>query len=208
MKKLALILAGIFLTSNSAFASFTNFPAFGICTATNVRIREDPDTSNSTRVVGRLDGSERVIILSQTSIDGESWYEIDMSLKNFTNDSVDDSEKVETAWVFGNFITPLYDDERLQENIMKLLLHLNQNHANNPNAKFKSGWLTSLRISKGDIMAKALRIGDSITTLTNFLGKPDRRNNEKYIYRADDNTSLSFTIRNGKISGFNLESRI
>ena len=209
MKKIFLLTV-LFLvfSGNNAFASFKNLPAFGVCTATNVRIREDPDTSSATRVVARLDNPERVIVLSQTYVDGEIWYEIDMSQKNYFDEHEDDYESVETAFVYGQFISPLYDDDMYDENLIKLLMHLNRNSIRNPNADYDKGWLINLRITKGTIMPNSLKIKDSSEKLTNFLGKPDKRNGDILTYRADENTFFDFVIKNNHISEMILRSKI
>ena len=191
-----------------SFASFENFPAFGICNATNVRVREDPDSSSGTRVVARLDIPERVVVLSQTFVDGDSWYEIDMAVKNHFDEHNSDYVPVESAWVFGKFISALYENDRSDENIISLLTYLNRNSIKNNSAVYDKGWLLKLKISKGNIMPGNLKINDSYEKLKSFLGKPDRIDGETVSYRADNDTYINFTIKNNRIHELNLHSKI
>ncbi len=64
---------------NDSFSdeSDTKFPALGICTASNVRLRNAPGTGSKSKIVGRADDSDRLILLGAKSIDGELWFMID-----------------------------------------------------------------------------------------------------------------------------------
>ncbi|MBQ6774766.1 MAG: SH3 domain-containing protein [Synergistaceae bacterium] len=53
----------------------TKFPALGICTGSNVRLRNAPGTNS--KVTGRADESDRLIILGAEILDGELWLMID-----------------------------------------------------------------------------------------------------------------------------------
>ena len=96
MKKLlaAIILLCLLSSGALAAAKFRDFPAQGVCTGNYVRYRTDPDTEAD--IVGRLFKGDRVTVLSQTSVYGEIWYEIE------------DPEEHEdsTYWVYGEYIRP------------------------------------------------------------------------------------------------------
>lgn len=95
MKKLlaALLLVCILSSGALAAARFRSFPAQGVCTGDYVRYRTDPDTDAD--VVGRLFKGDRVRVLSQTSVYGEIWYEIE-----------DPEDEDNTVWVYGKYIRP------------------------------------------------------------------------------------------------------
>ena len=95
-KILALVLVFVFMFAgiSESAGRFYDFPARGVCTGDYVRYREEPDTD--ARIIGRLFTGDRVTVLSQTSIDGQIWYEIE--------DPDDDSS---SAWVHGRYIRPL-----------------------------------------------------------------------------------------------------
>ena len=77
MKKFLAALVLLCVLSSGAFAAqkFRDFPAEGVCTGDYVRYRLDPDTESE--IIGRLFTGDRVTVLSQTSVDGEVWYEIE-----------------------------------------------------------------------------------------------------------------------------------
>ena len=128
--KTFLLICLLIFNAEAAFAGFKVFPTIGMCTATNVRVRENPDTSEETKVIDRLDSPERVIVLSQTFVEGQVWYEIDMSLKNSKREFKDDYEEVESACVYGKYVTAFYDEDFQDENIIKFLVYLTQNAIN------------------------------------------------------------------------------
>ncbi|MBQ4469377.1 MAG: SH3 domain-containing protein [Synergistaceae bacterium] len=95
MKKLFAAIILLCLLSSGAFAAakFRDFPAQGVCTGDYVRYRTDPDTDAD--IVGRLFKGDRVTVLSQTSVYGEIWYEIE-----------DPEDEDSTVWVYGDYIRP------------------------------------------------------------------------------------------------------
>ena len=95
-KILLLVIAFIFLSAGiiESASRFHDFPAHGVCTGDYVRYREGPDTESD--ILGRLFTGDRVTVLSQTSVDGEIWYEIE-----------DPQNSEMSAWVSGRFIRPV-----------------------------------------------------------------------------------------------------
>ena len=95
-KFLALVLLFAFMSTGiiEAASRFQDFPARGVCTGDYVRYREGPDTESE--ILGRLFTGDRVTVLSQTSVDGEIWYEIE----DPENDDM-------SAWVSGRYIRPV-----------------------------------------------------------------------------------------------------
>ena len=77
MRKIFISLVVVLALSAAAEAreKFVKFPALGVCSGTYVRYREDPDTESE--ILGRLNEPDRVIVLGQTSNNGQLWYEIE-----------------------------------------------------------------------------------------------------------------------------------
>ena len=98
MRKIFLLLVILFAFMSAgtieAASRFRDFPARGVCTGDYVRDREGPDTESD--IVGRLFTGDRVTVLSQTSVDGEIWYEIE----DPENDEM-------SVWVYGRYIRPV-----------------------------------------------------------------------------------------------------
>ena len=65
----------ISVVNDSFSETDTKFPALGICTGSNVRLRNAPGTDS--KVTGRANESDRLIILGAEILDGELWLMID-----------------------------------------------------------------------------------------------------------------------------------
>ncbi len=93
---LAAVLVCLCLSCAAYGASrFRDFPAKGICTGDYVRLREEPNTSSM--VMGRLFKGDTVIVVSQSTVKGEVWYEIE---------DPEDEYGETTVWVYGKYIRP------------------------------------------------------------------------------------------------------
>lgn len=68
------------------------YPTLGLCTGNNVRLRDNPGTGSNSKVVGRADDTDQLILLGEKNINGETWYAVDNP-----NDSG-------TVWIHGNYV--------------------------------------------------------------------------------------------------------
>ena len=73
MKKVIALLM-VMLSCGAALAA--EFPELGVCTGTNVRLREDPGTDG--KIVGKIENKRHVfVLLDEVWVDGQKWYEIE-----------------------------------------------------------------------------------------------------------------------------------
>lgn len=199
MHKFTAMLVMLLMSSFACEASerFITFPALGKCTGTYVRYREDPDTESE--ILGRLNKPERVIVLGQTAVDGQIWYEIE------------DPRSDSTAFVFGKYIVPFYNETAQTDEIVKLITKIFQNYGiTKEKAKFYTGpkvnteyneygGLAALEAwNKGSAFGD-IHIGDDVSVLKNILGEPAIKRDSDWAYKAGDNIIIGFLLENGKI---------
>ena len=198
-KSIIIIMIMLFFVSADANAAerFMTFPALGVCTGISVRYREDPDTE--AEILGRLNAPEKVIVLSQTAVESEIWYEIENPLE----DSV--------AWIFGKYVSPAFDETTQQSEIYNLIVNIIQNYGITPEkaelnhikdikTRYKANNLIYVEIWNKKSSFGDIHIGDSSIKIIDTLGTPDRRNDSEFEYRAGEKIRLDFHIKNGKIT--------
>ena len=120
MRKVCVILLAVlmFCTACEARARFVTFPAVGMCTGTYVRYRMDPGTDGEP-FDGRLNTGDRVIVIGQTAVKGQVWYEID------------NPEGEYTAFVFGKYIEPMYTEESQRMPMIQTITEILQTYGSN-----------------------------------------------------------------------------
>ena len=196
----ALILMMMLLSSGACSAKerFVTFPALGMCNGTYVRYRDNPDTEGE--ILGRLNFPERVIVLGSTATDGQVWYEIE------------DPHSDNTAFVFGKYVEPVYNETLQQSEPYKMLVNIIQTYGiTREKAEFYDGAKadTSYKGADGLVRVRArhkgcnfgdVKIGDDTERLREVLGDPDVENDNgaEWVYKVDD-VSLSFLFDDGKI---------
>ena len=200
MRKLLIGLIAISLfasTSEAAKSKFTKFPGIGYCTGTYVRYREDPDTD--AEILGRLNDPDRVIVLGQTTNNGQLWYEIE------------DPEGDGTGFVFGKYIEPVYGKSEQETIAYEVVVNILQNYGiNKTKAKFYSGpkgktqytdnYLSFLEVSKKGNSFGDISIGDSLGDLIDAMGEPDLNDRDEIIeYNVDVDTVLRFILEDDEI---------
>ena len=200
MRKLLIGLIALSLfasTSEAAKSKFTKFPALGYCTGTYVRYREDPDTD--AEILGRLNTPDRIIVLGQTTNNGQLWYEIE------------DPESDETAFVFGKYIEPVYGKTEQDTRAYEVVVNILQNYGiNKTKAKlysdskgktqYTNNYLSFLEVSKKGNSFGDVSIGDSLEDLIDAMGDPDMNDEDEIIeYNVDEDTVLRFILEDEKI---------
>ena len=208
MRRLVAAVIMLVLSSSGVFAGerFVEFPALGVCTGDYVRYRARPDTNAD--IWGRLHTGEKVIVEGQKRVNGEIWYEI------FPKDAQD------TAFVFGKYLVPCYDEEVQKSPAGKLIVQVLQTYApykdndywgeydgefDYPEVKRsydKQGWLIKVEAwqPSKDFGFGEIRIGDSTSKLTRILGEPDTKSSSEWEYEAGDFAIFVFRVRDGKIT--------
>ncbi len=202
MKKFLAVIAVLLLCVSlcEARSKFVEFPTVGVCTGSYVRYRANPDTESD--IWGRLNVDDKVIIDGQTVVDGELWYEI---LPSNAQDS---------AFVFGKYIVPYYDEEIQQSEIGKFIIKILLTYApykdndyydeyeSGPEVKRRydeKGWLVRVEAWKTGCSFGDVKIGDNVSVLSDKLGEPDSMSDSAWRYIAGSSTLLTFNIKDGKI---------
>ena len=179
-----------------AYDRFVTFPAIGTCTGTYVRYRKKPDMKS--KILGRINSPQNVIVISQKVSKGQTWYEIESP------------ESKSTAWVSGKYIVPLFSETTQRSELYPVAVSIMQTYGINPTkAKLNSGHnaeteyrhdnLVCVEASKKGNSFGKIRIGDSEKKLTDTLGIPDRKQGNRCEYIEGEDFRIVFFVENGKI---------
>lgn len=198
MRKVLAVLAVLICSSFcEARERFITFPALGKCTGKYVRYREAPDIDS--KILGRLNKPERVIVLGRTAVNGQIWYEIE------------DPKSDKTAFVFGKYIVPYYNETAQQSPIVKLIVNILHTYGiTEEQSKFydgpkvntdynEIGELAAVEAWKNGSVFGEICIGDDVKVLEEILGEPDIKRNTDWAYKAGKNTVVGFLLEDGKI---------
>ena len=74
MRKILVSVLIVIALAGNAYAS-PEYPALGICTGDGVRLREAPGTSS--RILGKINSSQQLVLLGELKVKGETWYRAD-----------------------------------------------------------------------------------------------------------------------------------
>lgn len=206
-KILAVIIMSLLGTTIPAMCAekFAAFPTVGVCTGSYVRYRVEPNTDAD--IWGRLSVGEKVIVDGQTVVDGEIWY--DILPKNAQ----------ESAFVFGKYLVPCYDEELQRSPFSKLIVDVLQTYCPYEDDDYwgeydgefeypeikrrynKQGWLARVELWKPskDFGFGDIHIGDSVSKLREILGEPDSDTGSAWQYMAGNYAVFTFSVRDGKI---------
>ncbi|MBR0150670.1 MAG: SH3 domain-containing protein [Synergistaceae bacterium] len=208
MRKILAVIA-VFILCVSACEGrtrFVDFPTLGECTGSYVRYRAEPSTDSD--IWGRLSMGDKVIVVGQTAVDGEVWYEI--LPKNAQ----------ESAYVFGKYIAPFFNEELQRSLLNKLIIDVLQTYCayedddywgeydgefDYPEIKRKynsQGWLSRVELwnPSKDFGFGDIRIGDNVSKLRDILGEPDKESDSECVYMAGSYATFTFRVRDGKIT--------
>ena len=223
-----LLLGTLLLLLAGSAALAAEYPILAECTGEGVRLREDPSTE--AKIVGKLDSYDRIYVLDETSVNGETWYEVEHPVQKGT------------AWVFGKYvnldavedITPLL---RLSWQVeltfgtslekARLLFGKPQKEAKKMTyiegagrklpdvtlhwpthtAQYVDDGLTLVRVTKGTMPFGSIRIGDPVSKVTDLLGKPAEDSEENQLsYEVAVVHYLTFTEKDGKVAAMEYSS--
>ena len=204
MRKVLAVLVVIlaFSSVSEARERFVVFPGLGTCTGTYVRYRADTDTE--AEIIGRLNTPDRVIVLGQTAIDGQIWYEIE------------DPRNDGTAFVFGKYIVPVYEESSQRTEAAKMIVNILQNYGitreksdlyDGPEARRRyseDNYLYEVDARKKGCSFGDISIGDDAESLEELLGEPESQTDTKWEYRVED-TILTFWVEDGRITRMRYE---
>jgi len=208
MKRSLIVMLIVLLCSTICYGRerFAAFPTIGVCTGSYVRYRAEPNTDAD--IWGRLQNGDKVIVVGQTVVDGEIWYEI---LPSNAQDS---------AFVYGKYLKPYYDENTQQSRAGKLIMDILQVYSPYKDNDYYSeyggeevkrkygrdGWLRRVEAWKSGCSFgndadtdKNINIGDNVSKLEKVLGEPDDMSGSEWIYTAGDYATLTFRVRDGKI---------
>ena len=195
MRKFLAFVILLFLPEVSeASERFVTFPAIGTCTGTYVRYRKKPYTDS--KILGRINKPQNVIVLSQKKLNGEIWYEIE------------DPERDSKAWVFGKYIEPLFSEISQKNKLYPVMVNIMQtyginsskgNASTNAEKEYRHDNLVCVEASKKGNSFGNIRIGDTEKKLTDALGIPDRKQGNRCEYICGDDFRIAFFAENGKI---------
>ena len=223
VKLSALILAAIlaFTFTESSFASDIIFPALGVCTGSNVRLRESPGTNSE--IIGKVNESDRLVILGERKFKGDLWY------------SVDNPKEEGIAWIISRYgdiasedgeRTPAVDiaiNVRMNFGIRpekaKILLgkplkdkrgkfffeSANQNLSEEIltyrgcTLRYIENNLRHVEVTRQGYNFDEFKIGDSQEKLIQNIGDPSDKAGNVWIYNITPIEVLEFTIENNVI---------
>ena len=229
MKRASVVLLAALCLAGCAWADprFVDYPALGFCTGSGVRLRDEPSTGKESKIIGRLDNFDRLVVLGETSVEGQTWYE------------VEHPKKKGEAWVFGDYVQPQFGEDELDSLRARTLLSLTQTFGVTPEkarllfgkprkdkskkldagggialtdlawagrtAGYLNGQLVHAGLMEGKLPFGEARVGGPASDLVESLGNPASRSDENWEYRLDDMTILTFEIADGKIAGMNYQ---
>lgn len=207
---------------------FGEFPALGACTGNDVRLRDKPGTGKESRVVGKVNEFDQLIVLGQTALNGQTWYE------------VEHPRAKGTVWIFGDYVQPVFDREEQDSLRARVILSLNLAFGVTPEkarvllgkpredkterfnaggerivlrdlawagrtAGYLSGHLVHAGATKGALPFEGVHIGAPASRLADALGEPTSRSDGSWEYRLDDMTFLTFELKDGRVSGMSYQ---
>ncbi|MBR2208025.1 MAG: SH3 domain-containing protein [Synergistaceae bacterium] len=193
MKKVITLTFILFtLMTSAAWAGFVDYPTLAWCNAESVRLREAPNTKS--KILGKLSEWDFLIVLSDTRVNGQLWYEVDHPTKKGH------------AYILGKYLTPCFVEECQRKTLTKLMMNIELTYGHNvektiallgePKKRIskKSEYsdyqrvtldygdysvsyidndlLVEVDVNRGDMPFGNFVIGDSEQKLLSLLGKP------------------------------------
>ena len=222
-KFFAALLACLAVALLAAPAAAEDYPTLGWCTGNAVRLRDKPSTGKDSKIIGKVNDFDLLIVLGETSVDGDTWYE------------VEHPRQKGTAWIFGKYVatdegdavgTPAYDmavrirmtfgltPERAKALLGKPGKESKRKFWFEPAAQdytevaleypdFKLEYvqdrLRQVDVSGGMTPFGDIRVGDRMERVRDVLGPPQEEGDEGLSYEAGPVERLLFEERDGKV---------
>ena len=200
-----------------------DYPTLGWCTGNSVRLRDTPGTGKESKILGKVNDFDLLIVLGETSVKGETWYE------------VEHPRQKGTAWIFGKYVatdegdavgTPAYDmavrirmtfgqtPEKAKALLGKPKKETKDKFWFDPAAQnyteavleypdFKLRYvqdkLQRVEVAGGAMSFGDIRVGDGVESVRDVLGPPQEEGDEGLTYEVDPVEQLLFEERDGKV---------
>lgn len=218
---LACLAVALFIPARAPAAE--DYPTLGRCTGNSVRLRDEPSTGKDSKIIGKVNDYDLLIVLGKTSEKGETWYEVDHPRQRGA------------AWIFGKYVetdkgdavgTPAYDMAvrirmtfGLTTEKAKLLLgkprkeskskfwfepagqNLTRAILEYPDFKLEyvQDELHRVEVSGGMTPFGDIRVGDGMERVRDVLGPPQEEGDEGLSYEVSPIERLLFEERGGKV---------
>ena len=218
---LALVLLAIALTAGAARGE--DYPTLGLCTGNGVRLRSEPSTKDVSNITGRVNDFDQLILLGETSVDGETWYRVEHPTRRGA------------AWIFGKYVEPYRGDaagtpahdmaiqvrmafgltpEKARALLGKPKKETKRKfHFDPANAdylevileypafrlRYLQGRLRHVEVSGGKASFGEIRVGDRMEKVREALGVPSSEGNEGWSYEVTPIEELLFEERDGRV---------
>ena len=201
-----------------------DFPTLGRCNGTNVRLRAKPNTDS--KILGVLDEGDTVVVLDETLVHGDKWYEVDHPTSKGK------------AYVFGKYIEAIYEESYQPNPLHKLVMNLYLTFGMTPekatalsgkpnkrkrevigsekivrinmdwgeyNLEYMGGSLTGVEVKSGRKPFGPIKIGDSTEKLESVFGGPSDSSDTYYTYQESEMVYITFNIKKGKVSSMSYQ---
>lgn len=222
-QSLAALLACLAVALLAAPAAAEDYPTLGWCTGNAVRLRDEPSTGKDSKIIGKVNDVDLLIVLGETSVDGDTWYEVERP------------KQKGTAWIFGKYVatdegdavgTPAYNmavrirmtfgqtPEKAKALLGKPRKETKGKFWFEPGAQnltraileypdFKLEYvqdqLRHVNVSGGMTPFGDIRIGDRMERVRDVLGPPSEEGNEGWSYEVSPVERILFEERGGKV---------
>lgn len=217
-----IVVVAVALFAYTAWA--TDHPTLGMCTGNDVRLRNEPSTGKGSKVIGKVNDFDMLILVGETSVDGETWYE------------VEHPKQGGTAWIFGKYVetdkgdavgTLAYDmalrvrmtfgltPQRARVLLGKAKKETTRKFWSEPAAqdftetilehdgfelRYVEDRLRHVEVRSGMMPFGDVRIGDAMHKVEDALGPPSSRGDEGWTYEVSPVEELLFEERDGKVT--------
>ena len=221
----ALVLAGT--AQADPMERFVTFPTLGSVTGNDVRLRDNPGVQG-TKVIGKAQEFDHLVVLSETSLAGDAWYE------------VEHPTKAGTAWISGQYLMPCAPEDQQDSPWTRFMTNMNQAFGITPakarslfgtpekedgetlsgedgpivknflewkehSAGYLNGSLVELDATAGSKLFEALRLGLTADEAVEALGKPESRSDSELTWRHGDMEVLTLSVEGGRLTSVNYQ---
>ena len=221
----ALVLAGT--AQADPMERFVTFPTLGIVSGNDVRLRDHPGVQD-TKIIGKVQNFNLLVVLAETSLAGDAWYE------------VEHPAKAGTAWISGRYLMPCAPEDQQDSPWTRFMTNMNQAFGITPtkaralfgtpekedgetlssedgpivkdflewkehSAGYLNGSLVELNATATSKPFKALRLGATADEAVEALGKPESRSDSELTWRHGDMEVLTLSVEGGRLISVNYQ---